>query len=200
MNDTAKMQRRILKTEVHPSQGLIERSKVAAVAGANLGVEMKGFTLMPAGPLLIRAGGIDWAMGPAETDPHLLAGSLAIPDATRRDIEQINAAMAFDDYWIAHELKAGAVEKVDTTRLQDPKVYAQLIGAPPTAKVAGMIARRADALVADFKAARTRTAMAARAATWSWGDPALFGFLTENGSADPGTPAAVFLLAAWRPD
>lgn len=175
-------------------------------------VRFLGPCVMPAGPVLIDGrGGTDWVVVDARLDPHLAAGSLAIPREARRDLERIAATGArFDALLIGHELPPGTVAALETKRrselakhqsdVLDPKVASKLeglIGAPAPDRAALKIVTATRRVLSTFKGGMAAAASAAAGLLDAGLDPAIFGVVAAHGEPRPGERVALFYLTHW---
>lgn len=162
-----------------------------------------GVATIPDGPVGLRTASDDWVVIAAEDDPHLRCRKFVIPDAVAARLRELDRAkVAFDRLFIAHELPGGVLDQVDDTKLGPGELARIIPAAAPhprtleTLSVCNRITRAAaTALFLPLAAAGALPVAAGTLAAAL--DPALFGVVTESGTAAPGELAAWFLLAAW---
>ncbi len=155
---------------------------------------------IPSSPVLIDGGGkTDWIVLDTRLDTHLAQRALAMPTAPRRHLEQIAATGArFDAFLIGHELAPGTVAAADTKDEHDDIAF--FLGDPPTdpraAKAVKAVRTGIEGLkwtAASFGRAGAGVLRAADAVL----DPVILGLVTADGTARPGTRAALFHLVHW---
>ena len=173
----------------------------------------------PAGPVLIEGrGDTDWVVLDARRDPHVAAGTMAIPRGPRRHLERIAATgAAFDALLVGHELPAGTVAKLDRKGAAVPAAgktdrpsatpglkLDELLGPPPADRTAERTVAIANAVIAAAKRAAVGTGRTFAqigtgvTALFDLGlDPVVFGAVAADGPPKPGELVAVFHLVQW---
>lgn len=171
-------------------------------------LEPLGIASLPAQPLLLRqprTADFDWVVLPLLDDPLFKRGELDIPPQERRRLRLLEErGVEFDELLIAHEVPKRAIAAPE--HLTDPVLLEKVLR-PPGLKPdrrSGRVLRRfleigalgSGAAVAGA-ALITVGGVAVAAATLVAADPVLIGAITPDGTAAPGTPAALFVLARW---
>jgi hypothetical protein len=213
-------------TLTHPDRQLValrdESERVVALAG-RAGVELECLGVQPlfAETRLYTGPDRSWVLAPAGDDPLVRRRELAIPRPELRALARLlEAGLDFPAVYLAHEVPttrlAGADLARRTAALQ-PGGFASLdlhasqrlvdpVPVPPrTARVARRLGAGAGALlkvlglgvpvvgtVAGATVSAGSAAMRALAL-----DPMVLGAWTLDRRADPGAPAAWFVLARW---
>ncbi|MHB8510855.1 MAG: hypothetical protein ACYDCC_01640 [Actinomycetota bacterium] len=171
-------------------------------------------------PRLFRGESSHWVIGPAEADPHLRAGSFAVPGAALVRLKAlVKAGIDFPMTYVAHELDNTRVKEFGqksselalrdrdagitiSTSEADKLVGALPLPAKPQRKAdrLGQLARGvregATATLTAVGMAAAAPLIAASALTSSL-DPMILGAMTADGSNSEGAPAVWFVLAQW---
>ncbi len=167
----------------------------------------------------------EWVITPASLDPLVRSGGLPVPHEQLRWLEAVEAAgVTFDDIYLAHEVPSGTVFAAEpfrattaqtlpagrarpTVEVLDAARAEAAIGTapPPSAAIhrAQRLGKQAETVLRGLATAAriSGTALAALATaplSLAAGlDPIVLGVVSPDGTTQPGTPAAWFLVAAW---
>lgn len=135
----------------------------------------------------------DWAFCLLERDPVYKSGRLHVPGDVQRRLRHLDQlGVHFDALVIGHEVDKQTARVASSERLKDKLLEGAVLHTAPPRSVAWTNASVAALLGAGRKLGGALAAIADAA------DPALLGAVTVDGSTTPDTPAALFLLAAWR--
>ncbi len=191
------------RLEERPRLAELTETAISSCAAEGLSVTCLGIADQLAAPVGASAQ-TDWIVLPAEQDPLVKNGEMAIPAAQRRKLSRLAAAdIELADLYLAHELPAGSLgikpggyrplDKVAALRFEKAAKLPEHQGTKRLSHRLGTVAERAASMIGQS----VGTALAAPLLLAAALDPVVLGIVTETGEPQPGQPAGWLVLVEW---